>query len=518
MSQDDLIPLRFPCGKGGLNRSKNFVDFPPTDLTMSESITTEGDTWRKEGGATKINTTSFGSAILGGFDFWPGTPAVKEIIVTLADGRVLAVASDLSTKTIATGFGTGVPVFAEGWDGDQEALYFCESSGSTQIHVYTGGASASLIPKPNTDWTSANGFPTGIVHHSARMFAYGYAKSPHDIFGSLATDHGDYASPDTFRQAATIGVGDGVVTAFSWRGKLYFGKRPVGLYILDDSGVNIPEWSIVPVTQSIGFAGATSWVELDDDILIIGPSGFFYSLGQVENQGEQSATPILPIETSDFFKEEINVARLDLSQLIWYGHKRQFMIAVPAVGATTNTRRIVGDFHSGRLQLHYSRRDNCPALFLERATITSPLTPVIGDSSGFLWRLDQSARSKDGAGYTSQFETPPLTFFDGGSRRGNLMALDLVFAQKGNYDVNVEVHRDGKLSQTLTFSQQSAGGAVGSVSLDQDVLGGITIANRRHKVGGDAVRAKLIGYNNVANQDFAIQDLILWHTPGNNRP
>jgi len=515
MSQDDLLPLRFPCGKGGLNRSKNFVDYPPTDLTMSESITTEGDTWRKEGGATKINATSFGSAILGGFDFWSGAnPSVKEIIVTLADGRVLAVDAAGAIKTLKTGFGTGVPVFAEGWDGAQKALYFCESSGSTQIQVYTGGSVASDIPKPNTDWSSGNGFPTGLVHHSARIFAYGYRKAPHDVFGSLATNHGDYASPDNFRQAATLGVGDGIVTAFSWRGKLYFGKRPIGLYILDDAAANIPEWSIVPVTQAIGFAGARSWVEVDDDILIVAPAGFFYSLGQVANQGERSATPILPTETSDFFKEEVNVSRLDLAQLAWYGHKRQLMIAMPAAGATANNRRLVGDFHSGRLQLHYSRRDSCSALFLERATRTSPLVPVIGDSSGFLWRLDQAARAKDGAGYQSQFETAPLAFFPDGTRHGNLMSLEMVFAEKGNYDVNVEVHRDGKLSQTLTFSQQSAGGAVGSVSLDQDVLGGVTIANRQHKAGGDARRVKLIGYNNVANQDFAVQDLILWHTPG----
>ena len=55
----------------------------------------------------------------------------------------------------------------------------------------------------------------------------------------------------------------------------------------------------------------------------------------------------------------------------------------------------------------------------------------------------------------------PRTFFEGGLRRGNVAALEVVFAQLGNYDLNVEIHLDGKLSQTLTFSQQSAGGAVG---------------------------------------------------------
>ena len=62
--------------------------------------------------------------------------------------------------------------------------------------------------------------------------------------------------------------------------------------------------------------------------------------------------------------------------------------------------------------------------------------------------------------------------------------------------------------------QQSAGGAVGSFSLDADVLGGTTIANRRHKVGGDALRVKILGKNDGAGEDFAIQDINLYYSPG----
>ena len=189
-------------------------------------------------------------------------------------------------------------------------------------------------------------------------------------------------------------------------------------------------------------------------------------------------------------------------------------IAVPALGSAVNNRRIVGDLSAGSLRILPSRRDTCSAIALRRATRTSPPRPIIGDNAGFVWQLDQAARTKDGAGYRGQFEYAPRECYAGGSRRGNLAFLDVIFQEKGNYDLTVEVHRDGALSETKTFSQQSAGGAVGSFSLDSDVLGGTTIANRRHRIGGDALRVKLIGKNENAGEDFSVQDINLYYSPG----
>jgi len=519
MSQDALIPLRFPCGQGGMNRSKNFTAFPETDLPMSEGITTEGNTWRKEGGASKLNSVSLGTVtVRGHHDFWSGAnPSVHEDIAVLSDGRIVALDENGAlTKVLKTGFGDGFPVFAEGWDGSTKALYI--ANGVSQIQVYTGGSGTSDIANPNPDWNALNGYPTGLFLHRARMFAYGYRARPHDVFGSLATDHGNYSNVEAFRQEVGPGVGDSIRAGFSWREKAYFLKSPVGLYMLEDSDPNIASWSIPKISEAIGTAGPGCCVSVDDDVLIIGQDAMFYSLNRVPNQGEQSATPVLPLETSDFVREELNTGRLDLVQMVWYANKRQVHIAAPAIGSTVNNRRIIGDLQSGqRIQIHYSRRDVCSAMSMRRATRTSVLRPVIGDASGFLWALDQAARSKDGQGYRGQFETAPRTFFEGGLRRGNVAALEVVFAQLGNYDLNVEIHLDGKLSQTLTFSQQSAGGAVGSVSFDGDVLGGTTLANRRRKAGGNGTRAKLIGYNTIAGQDFSVQDLLLLHTPGNSR-
>lgn len=508
MSQH-LATLRFPCGKGGINHIKNRIDAAPTDLRMADGITCEGGTWRKEGGATRLNTDALGALVRGVFDFWT-KDGIQIPIAVLASGEVKHITTG---ALLASGYGNGYPVFAEGWDEDTDkALYL--ANGLTQIKRYNGSFWRD-IAGPNPDWNGTNGYPTGIFQHRARMVAYGLRSAPHDVFISLSSDHGIFNSPDaSFRQGVGPGMGDGIVGGLSWREQAFFFKRPIGLYVLDDADPSPINWSIVPVNKSVGISGPGCAIEVDNDVLIWGTDGYFYSLNAVQNQGEKAATPLFPVELSDYLLRSFNIARLDLVQSVWYANKRQVHFAAPAAGSTVNDRRLIIDLMNGSLKVLESRRDSCPAIGLRRATVTSPLTPFIGDVDGHIWALDQTSRSKSGAGYRAQFETQPLPFDPDLSRKGNLCFLDCEFEPTGEFDVQVEILRDGKLSQTVAFSQQSAGGAVGSVSLDDAVLGGTMIQHRRRKVGGDALRASLIGYNNNANEDFSIQDLALRWKPG----
>ncbi len=511
MSQDSFLKMQFPCGQGGIDRSKNYTIYPPNNLPMCDGLTIEDATWRKEAGAVKLNTVSLGAPIRGLYDFWSGTsPSAQTLVAILTDGRAVSVGSGGILATLATGLGDGFPVFAEGWNGTTKALYFL--NGQCQMQVFNGLVWGP-IPSPNTDWVTGN-FPLGMFPHRDRIVAYGLPSAPHDVFMPVSSNHGDYANVESFRNEVGPGIGDGIVGGLSWRETAYLFKRPFGVYILDDSSSNIPDWTIPRLSKTLGIAGPGCHLEVDDDVLLGGADGYFYSLNQVANQGEKSTTPVLPLQTGEYLRTELNQERLDLIQMIWYGNKRQVHIAAPSTGGTVNNRRIVGDLSSGSLRILPSRRDICSAIALRRTSTTGIPRPIIGDTDGFVWLLDQAVRSKGGVGYRGQFEYAPRECFEGGSRRGNLAFLDVIFQEKGNYDVTMEIHRDGKLSETKTYSQQSAGGAVGSFSLDADVLGGTTIANRRHKVGGDALRVKILGKNDGAGEDFAIQDINLYYSPG----
>lgn len=166
----------------------------------------------------------------------------------------------------------------------------------------------------------------------------------------------------------------------------------------------------------------------------------------------------------------------------------------------------------------YSKRDNNISIGMRRATASDVPKPIFGDDGGFVWQMESANRNKDSSGYNAQYETPPIPLISGGQRRANLRELELLFHPQGNWDLTMEVHRDGVLSQTLTFSMQSPGAAAGSISLDADVLAGNTVANTKRRLEGDARYLKLIGRNNTVNQNFAVINHMIKFKAGNNRP
>ena len=532
MSQDALAQLVFPCGKGGINRSKNFVDFPPTDLTMANGITVEHDTWRKEGGASRLHPNGIGYTIVDAYDYWHGgTQELVAVVLNIDNSFDLVTIDSTGIQyTLKTGSGiSGLPVaFAEGWNGSQNALYIPESGSS--ILEYTGnGNPPTPIAAPNTDWAGAS--PQILFQHANRMWAAYVSSLGHDFFISKLLTHGVFNGSDTFRQSVYAGKGSGIRAAASWRRKVYAFKEPLGIYVLNDNAsVDPANWSFDVLAESIGIASTRGWTEVDSDIIFMATDGYLYSLSQIEAQGEQSVRPILPLETSNFLRAKIRPDMAHSTQLLWYGHKRQLWVM--ATGVTnpfgdTLSERFVFDFHGPTPVFLYSTLLGGSSLRHYRESVAgAPQKPILcghnaftlSDPSqlpnGFIYQLDREARTKDGLGYTGQFETPPRPFFPDGIRKGNLEHLEVVFEPKGEWDVDMEIHRDGQLSQTIPFSQQNSGGAVGSFSLDGDVLGGTTIANKRMRALGDAQYVKLVGRNTGAGQDFSIQEMVLHFTPG----
>lgn len=524
MSQDALAQLVFPCGKGGINRSRNFVDFPPTDLTMADGLTTEYGTWRKEGGARRYNAVPLTEHLFGtvaeidGLYSYYGTSVFGELLVSDGAGGLILVSPTGAHTVLSTDI-TKHPWFQEGFDGGSglKTLYIASGLGGQQpiLQYLSSGASATPIANPNTDWP-LQGYPSFLIQHRERMVAFGGQVYLDDLFFSRTNDHGNFTGGDSVRQAVAKGKGSGISACLSWRQKLYVFKDPVGVFIFDDSSVNVAEWGSRQLSNSHSALSQFVVCEVDNDVVFMGRDGYFYSLGQVEHQGEQAAAPILPMESGDFLRSLMDLTFFDEFRLVWYSHKRQlhFFFRTLTAQPHNNDARVIIDFASGTPRLLYSRRDDGTALAMIRETGSSYLKPAIGGNDGYVYILDEVTRSKSGSAYRGQFETPPRPFFPDGIRKGNLEHLEVVFEPKGEWDLEIEIHRDGALSQTIAFSQQSAGGAVGSFSLDGDVLGGTTIANKRMRALGDAQYVKLVGRNTVAGQDFSIQEMVLHFTPG----
>ncbi len=101
---NEIQILEIPCGKGGLNYSRTISDFPVQDLQYCENITFEDDTWQKEGGASKINTTTIAAneSILGLHDFWLDSETQIKI-AGVSNGIIVSFDTDGIVDTLKSG-------------------------------------------------------------------------------------------------------------------------------------------------------------------------------------------------------------------------------------------------------------------------------------------------------------------------------------------------------------------------------------------------------------------------------
>ena len=154
-----------------------------------------------------------------------------------------------------------------------------------------------------------------------------------------------------------------------------------------------------------------------------------------------------------------------------------------------------------------STRDTAISLWNKAdSSFISRLT--MGDDEGFVWDLDQEIRSKDGSGYSSQWQTPHLDFSDAdpklGSINKNWSFLELSIEPKGNHDLAIDVFLDDRLSETLLFNMGAVGSVLGVFVLGTDVLAGGNLENRRKTLTGRSRRISLLGRNSGADEDYSI--------------
>jgi len=533
----EWTPTEIPLGQGGINRSKNLDQLQVTDLQYADGVTAERDLLERAGGASLVMDTPLPAGIKGSYEFLlpqpnPGIAAspIKQVAYLDDGAQASIVTYDIGglAETLISGLVKGgFPMFEEGWNGVTKALYIVDCLNPPM--VYDGAqllrilppllATGSDIPKGSVDWAGTNQ-PAMLRAHKTRMVMWGVPTQPHNLYGSVPVSHSDYTGGESFLQIVRPGTGQHLESGESWQGRLYLWKNPNGLFYLDDTDPNIANWEVIEVTRSVGTKGPACTIPIEDDIVFLAADGNFYALSQIRTLGQVQTPPFLPLETSTFLREKLNLERLDLARAVWYGHKRKILFAVQSTGSTFCDLILELDLHiPGKPKLFLSSRDLCPALWMRKGTIDGIPKPAIGDPSGNVYQLDQAGHSKNGENYTSEFETIPVALQEGGTRRANLKELEVRFQpQVSNQNLDVEVLGDGVVLSELSLSMQTPGAAVGSFSLDSDVLAGLVVANVKTPLAGDCRYVKLIASNSNIDENFAVEKFWVKHTPGNYRP
>ena len=529
------IPL--PVGQQGFTGTENPSQAGPGHFLFVDGAELDAGIIRKEGGATKFNSSALnsGANIISGINWMPVAGSRRDYVFTSA-GNIL---KDTGAGTFGTTMVSGLnaprdppPYFvAGGGETVGAARHLFVFSMSNQVHEATGDAGTMTpIAAPAADWTGANNFPTFGVQHGTRMFAGGNNSDPHRLYYSTTGDHEDYTGAGSGTLAMFPGEGERLVGAVSFRGAIIAFKYPQGIYVVNTTDPTPANWSISPLTRAVGSLNQHTIIQIENDVLYLSTSGSIHALSTTDEFGDYTTSDIGEADKiRNFMQRYVNVGKLRRAVGIWYPRRQQAWFALPLLGSDDNNIRFIALIEAPQGQTNnplsrrffMSRRDVCISMWLKPDTNDVP-TPVVGDDVGFIWQLDRESRSKTGiAGYPITFETANTDFGFAdpslATRHKNGHFLELAYEPRGDWDLTVEVFWDDVLTDIILFSMGSGGAALGSFILDTDVLASSVVRSARTKMEGSGRRLRLVAENAGDGQDVSISAFNIGMVPGDER-
>ena len=526
MAYQGLI-AEIPLGVGGLNGSKNQSQIPPEQMILTRNIDLSRGTVTKMGGAAKYNSVAITGApsVLGGWDWWP-IVGTQRMMVLLSDGSYKRDdgAGTFGT-TLTSGLLTGgIPVFVEAGKevaANNRKLFLFSYVNQVQVVSGDGAVANNIGVNKPADWTAPNYPAFGFVHEG-RLWGGGNANDPHRLYYSTTGDHENFTGAGSGSISLFPGEGEKLIAATSYKGLIVAWKFPVGIYLIDTSDPTPANWRVSRLTGGIVGVSPLAFFLIHNDIVFLDAAGNFQLLSAVQEFGDAATSSLSQRDQINvFLRESVNFGQFSQTMAIYYPAKREaaFLFA-PGTDSNLSARMVIDFNRPDGPRFHFQDRDANRAIWLRKDT-NSIARPMIGDYSGFVWHLDQAAKTRDGSAYTSEFQTPHLDFswLDPklGTRRKNGQFLELVTEPTGNWNISVDIIWDGVVAQTVSFNMGSSGASLGSFILDTDTLGGDAVLNRKRRIVGSGRRLSLAVRNAGSGEDFSLIRFYLHFTLGDER-
>lgn len=320
------------------------------------------------------------------------------------------------------------------------------------------------------------------------------------------------AAPPTF--SVFPGEGDGLLTAYVYRGLLFLFKKPYGVYILDGTDPDTANWSITRFSDAFGVASPHSVLQILGDLVAANSNGSITSLQATQKYGDFDAGDVLQnAKVEEYIRNQINFAGLPYSQALYYPEKKIAMFTGQSSSTLTRDRIIAIDVSRDNPRVYLINKDqpNCLALRKDSQGISRPM---YGNASGSVYLMDQLTFNVDGSSYLGEFQT---VYTDFGQVDASLAGknkifdfLEVNYVPTGNNDFSVDVFIDGEFRQTLNFTQ-FLGNELDEFILDVDTLAGDPIGNRNRKplysCTGNKISFRF--YNNASNESFQIERIVV---------
>ena len=491
-------------------------------IDMSEGLI------RGEGGADLYTSGDIGSSIriLGGFDYSPD-PSTQRNVIAVSSGDVLMDSGggtfptilDVNRNTTARVWFSQAGIEASG-----RPVKLFAANGSDAVLVTSGdNTSTGDLGTPPADWSGTNQ-PLALVPHNGRMIGFGNLNDPHRIYISDPSNHEVFTSANSVNISVFPGEGNRIVAGMSFKGRFFIFKEPAGIYWLDDSDTTISNWFIKKLNDRIGTISQHTVTLIDDDILFMTGEGGIHLLSAVNALGDvQDSDILVPDEMNQWVRDNVCFVCIEKSSLIYYPNRKQAIAYVPLGTATEPTGKIIIDFNQNIPRIYTSERDTAVSAWLYRDQNGIPM-PMIGDGEGQVWSLDQEARSKEGSGYTREFQTAhtDFSYIDQSleNKRKNFDFLELTFQQVGGWNTPVEIYLDGILTETLSFPMSLGQSELGSFVLGTDALIGLSTAPptvRRRRMRGSGKWLSIRPISTSDSQEFQLSEAHAYFRPADER-
>ena len=384
---------------------------------------------------------------------------------------------------------------------------------TTPIYTATGSVYAEWTTPSN--WAVGDGTEVGgnVLWYAIRVISDSAgADNNVEITSLTVTNTAEDSAPSTF--SIFPGEGDGIISAYVYRGMLFIFKKPFGVYVLDGRDPLTANWTVSRFSDAFGVSSPHSLLQILGDLVAGNSNGSYTSLQASQNFGDFDAGDILQnAKVEEYIRTQLNFAGLPYSQALYYPEKKIAMFTGQSSTTLTRDRILAIDVarQSPRISIITKDQPNCLALRKDSQGISRPM---YGDASGYVYLMDQATYNLNGTSYLGEFQT---NYTDFGQVDPQLAGknkifefLEVNYVPTGNNNFYIDVYVDGDLRQTLTFAQVY-GIALDAFELDADTLAGEAFGNRNRKqlksCTGNKISFRV--YNNSSNEAFQIERLIV---------
>lgn len=520
----DGITAQIPLGIQGILSDDVPSRIPPTALIKAFDVDFGPGYIQKAPGSIRYNAGfALSNPIISVIDYWPNLQTQRMFAAT-SDGSIYRDIGDRTfsgTTAIKTGLGplnvnAQFTVGGAEIPGNEKKLFFF-SNGTAQLQVLLGDeATFAAVSAPAADWVSPNFPRTGVIHRN-RLWAF----VGNHYYASMTSNHQNFT--DTTVLTGTVGPGDGgdILSVYIYKGKMLLFKEGDLVYYLNDADTNSDNWYFAKLGEGFGIASSHAATMVLDDLLVGNNTGSVTSYQAVQALGDVKSGDIFrEAKVSKFFRENISLSGVTYQQALWYPEKHLVMLTARTKGGTANNAMIILDVQNPsdpRYSLWKKDAADCLAL---RRDIYNIKRPIYGAADGYVYFMDREDRSigtmGSGSAYTGEFKTPHLDFShidpNLGHKDKNFDFLGVTFQEEGAHNLSVDVYLDGRLSETVTFSQTIGTNYCGAFVLGTSTLGCEDDKTRWQPIRGQGKRISFRCYNSGNNENFKVSQLTVGFT------